>query len=276
MIGWIIFGSILLILIIILSLSVTVTAIYDADPEVRIKILCFTVLKIPADPKTLEKKKLRQKKKEERERKKLEKQQKKAARKKPEKVKTGTDSAAEAGSEPAEKTADDAAEKPAENTTEQSNAAETVKKRREKVKAPKNKLNISPDMIMDYVRSASPPIKRLFKKIRIRDVYIDWVVGSDEAGKTAVKYGGLCTAFYSLQEWLTTYFDCKIKEINIEADFQAEKDDIFIYAVWKLRIGAALGCVLWLGIRVLKTFLKYNKKPQAHKVKMKPAAGRGR
>lgn len=241
MIGWIIFGSILLILILILSVSVTVTAIYDENPEIRIKILCFTIVKVPADPKTLEKKKQKQRKKEEKERRKLAKQQKKAG----------------AGPETIE---------PAGKTPE-----ETAK-----VKAPKKKPDISLEMIMDYVRSASPPIKRLFKKIRIRDVYVDWVVGSDEAGKTALKYGGLCTAFYSLREWLTTYFDAKIKEINIEADFQAEKDDIFIYATWKLRIGSALGCVLWLGVRVLKTFLKYNSKPKAHKVKMKPAASRGR
>ena len=279
MIGWIIFGSILLILILILMISVTVTAIYDTDPEVRIKILCFTIIKVPADPKTLEKKKRKQKKKEEKERRKLEKQQKKAARKKPAKsdVQTAVTETGKGGEDRSpgvpEKTEADG------EPTEESKTAAGRPAKAGKVKKPKKKLNISLDMIMDYVRSASPPIKRLFKKIRIRDVYVDWVAGSDEAGKTALKYGGLCTAFYSLQELLSTYFDAKIKEINIEADFQAEKDDIFIYAVWKLRIGTALGCALWLGIRVLKTYLKYNSKPKAkrsNKVKMKPAAGRGR
>ncbi len=276
MIGWIIFGSILLILILILSVSVTVTAIYDANPEVRIKILCFTIVKVPTDPKTLEKRKRRQKKKAEKERKKLEKQQKKAARSKPDK--RAADSSSVTG------TAQSADEKPAaagdrkhdDQAESESTTVPGKAPKAEKVKKPKKKLNISVDMIMDYVRSASPPIKRLFKKIRIRDVYVDWVVGSDEAGKTALKYGGLCTAFYSLEEWLTAYFDAKIKEINIEADFEAEKDDIFVYATLKLRTGAALGCVLWLGIRVLKTYLKYNSKSKAHKVKMKPAASRGR
>jgi len=127
--------------------------------------------------------------------------------------------------------------------------------------------DISLDMIKDYIESASPPVKRLFKKIRIRDVYIDWVVGSGDAAVTALKYGGVCAALYPAFEWIDTYLDAKIKEINIEADFDAEKDDIFAYITLKLRISTALGCVIWLAFRVLKTYLKYNpaagKKPKA-------------
>ncbi len=113
---------------------------------------------------------------------------------------------------------------------------------------------------MDYVRSAWPPVKRLFKKIRFRDIYLDYVAGSDDAAKTALKYGGVCSAVYSLLEWLTTYFSVKVGEINIEADFGAEKDDLFFFGRVKLRISTALACVIWLGVRMLKTYLKYEKK----------------
>lgn len=265
MVGWIIFGSILLILILALVQSVKVTVIYDANPEITVKLLCFTIVKIPADPKTLEKKKRKQQKKEERERKKQAAQAKKAE-------KSGKKAEITAADKEEDKAADDT-EKPAETgTTESSKKSGSAKKE----KAAKKMPALDFGMIMDYVRSASPPIKRLFRKIRIRDVYVDWVAGSDEAGKTALKYGGLCTAFYSLQEWLTTYFDAKIGEINIEADFEAEKDDIFIYLTLKLRICTALGCVLWLGVRMLKTYLRYNSKPKQktkHKpVKMRSAA----
>jgi len=276
MIGWIIFGSILLILIIILAQSVKVTVIYDANPEITVKILCFTLFQSPADPKTLEKKKRKKQKKEERERKKQAAEAKKAARKQKKKTEVTTEpNEATAGNESTEHS-ESSEETKAADTRKAAAAPEPVKTKKDK--KPKKKLDLDFQMIMDYVRSASPPIKRLFKKIRIRDVYIDWVTGSDEAGKTALKYGGLCTAIYSMQEWLTTYFDTKIREINIEADFQAEKDDIFMYLVLKLRISTLLGCVIWLGVRVLKTYLRYNKKPAPakHKVKMKPAAGRGR
>ena len=137
-----------------------------------------------------------------------------------------------------------------------------------KKKKPKRNYSLI-DMVLDYIRSASPPVKRLFKKIRIRNVYIDYVVGTDDAAKTALKYGGLCAAIYSLIGTLQTYMDTKVKEINIEADFSAEKDDIFAYLTVKLRLSTAIGCALWLGVRMLRTYLKYNKNT-APKHKGKP------
>ncbi len=276
MIGWIIFGSILLILILILMISVSVTAAFDGRPEVIVKLLCFTIVKIPADPETLKKKKLKaerkrakQAKKEARKAAKFAKKQAKLNRGKklPETLKEDVAPVVPESDEPEQQETPEPSDPKALKKAEKERAkAEKEAKKAEKAakKAAKaNKPKLDFEMIMDYVRSASPPIKRLFKKIRIRDVYIDWVVGSDEAGKTAIKYGGLCTAFYSLEKFLTMYFDAKIREINIEADFQALKDDIFIYLKLKLRIGTALGCALWLGFRVLKTFLKYNKKKQS-------------
>ena len=120
-------------------------------------------------------------------------------------------------------------------------------------------MKLDPGMIMDYVESASPPVKRLFKKIRIRDIYLDWVVGAGDGAKTAIKYGGVCAAVYPLIKWMTTYLDVRTKEINIEADFDGEKDDIFFYGIMKLRISTALGCAIWLLYRMAKTYLKYSR-----------------
>ena len=120
-------------------------------------------------------------------------------------------------------------------------------------------------MIMDYVRSASPPVKRLFKKIRWYNIYIDWVVATDDAAKTALTYGSICSFLYPFFEWLTTYFTAHVKEINIEPDFSKEKSDIFIYFVIKLRLSTALACVIWLGVRLIKTYFKYNNQPTPKK-----------
>ena len=257
MTGWIIFGSILLILIIALAQSVKVTAVYDGKPEITVKLLFFTLYKTPLDPKTVAKKKRKKAKKEAREKKKQEKLRKKAEKKA---AKNG------APAEPAEAGSPDSSE-----------ASEEADGKAKKPKKAKKKLNLNFQMIMDYVCSAAPPIKRLFKKIRIRDLYIDWVVGSDDAAKTALKYGGICSAIYPLLEWMKLFFDTKVNEVNIEADFSAEKDDIFLYMTMKLRISTALACVIWLGWRVLKTYLRYNSKPKQHKgafKKARPAASR--
>ncbi|MBQ8904518.1 MAG: DUF2953 domain-containing protein [Oscillospiraceae bacterium] len=131
-------------------------------------------------------------------------------------------------------------------------------KKEEKPEKKKKKFSIDIEMIMDYVESAWPPIKKLFKKIRWYDVYVDWVVASDDAAKTALMYGSICSFLYPFFKWLTTYFTAHVKEVNIEPDFSRENQDIFIYFVLKLRLSTALACVIWLAWRVLKTYLKYS------------------
>lgn len=241
MTGWIIFGSILLVIIFLFTRSVTVTAVYDKNPEITVKYLFLTLFRLP--PKA--------------------KRKKKRKRKKTEEIK------AEPISETVgEEKSEGEAEPPTEGT-ESNQKAKAPENGNTAPKAVKPKpgfslSNINLEMIKDFVDSASPPIKRLFKKIKVRDLYIDYVVGSDDAAKTAIKYGSLCAAVYSVLKWLTLYFDVKVKEVNIEADFKAPKDDIFVYTKVKMRVSTALGCVLWLAVRVLRTYLKYNKnvKPQ--------------
>lgn len=242
MIGWIIVGSIVFLIAFLLFQSVTVTAVYDKKPEVTVKYMFFTILKIPSPPK----KKKRKKKKE----KPVEKPMQAAAE-------NAEDKASEA---------EGTAEKKENSTTEPKEEKPPGKEKTEKKKKSGFKLSdIDLEMIKDYVESASPPIKRLFKKIRVRDIYIDYVVGSDDAAKTAIKYGSICAVVYSTIKWLTTYFNVKAKEVNVEADFKAEKDDIFAYGKVKLRVSTAVGCALWLAVRALKTYMKYNKNVSAHR-----------
>ena len=275
MTGWIIFGSILLVLIFVFTRPVKVTAVYDSNPEIRVKILCFTIVKVPADEKAKRKKAAKQRKKAEKERKKAEKEARKAAKKN-----RGAQNVTAAETTSGESA--DNGESGAQNVQSEAGGGEDAKKsgakKKEKVKKPKKKLpDLDFDMIKDYVASASPPVKRLFKKIRIRDVYIDWVVGSNDAAVTALKYGGVCAAIYPAVEWIRTYFDMKVKEINVEADFSAEKDDIFAYVTLKLRICTAIGCALWLAVRMLKTYLKYNPTTGAkHKPKTRPVRVKAR
>ncbi len=242
MIGWIIVGSIIFLIAFLLFQSVTVTAVYDKKPEVTVKYMFFTILKIPSPPK----KKKRKKKKD-----------------KP------AEKPMQAAAENTEEKTDEVeatAEKKENSSTEAEEKKAPEKEKPQKKKKSGFKLSdIDLEMIKDYVESASPPIKRLFKKIRVRDIYIDYVVGSDDAAKTAIKYGSICAVIYSTIKWLTAYFNVKAKEVNVEADFKAEKDDIFAYGKVKLRVSTAVGCALWLAVRVLKTYMKYNKNVSAHR-----------
>lgn len=237
MTGWIIFGSIVLLIVILLCQSVTVTFDYENKLSLKVKFLWIEIYN--TDPKPKKKKKPET--------------QKKTKQKK---------SSPEAEKPPANDKYGEEAEDVAETKT-----APTDNKKAAKQKKKKKKPDLDLEMIMDYVRSASPPIKRLFKKIRWYDVCVDWVVATDDAAKTALTYGNVCSMLYPFFEWLTTYFTAKVKEINIEADFSKEESDIFAYFVLKLRLSTALACVIWLAWRVLKTYSKYNSKPKPTKKK---------
>ncbi|MGN0656704.1 MAG: DUF2953 domain-containing protein [Ruminiclostridium sp.] len=249
MTGWIIFGSVVLLLVLLFTRPVKVTAIYDANPEVTVKFLCFTIFRIPAPPKKRKKPKKK-------------KQEKQAV--------TAQNEEPEAAGQEAEGEGEQTV-KAAEKSEKAGEAGTAQKAKKAKLSMPEFDL----EMIIDYVKSASPPVKRLFKKIKFRNLYIDWVVGSDDAAKTAIKYGAGCAAIYPLMEWLTTYFDVIPREVNIEADFSAEKDDIFAYCTVSLRISTALGCGFWLLFRMAKTFLKYNSKNSKNNIR-KPARAKGR
>ncbi len=231
MTGWIIFGAIVLFIMIILWQSITVTFDYENKLNLRVKFLFFTIY--TTDPKKQKKKKEKKSRKE---------------KNPPEKQEETPPKADNSASE--------------ENSDNKTADKQTPPKK-------KKKLDIDLEMIMDYVESASPPVKRLFKKIRWYDVYVDWVVATDDAAKTALTYGSICSVLYPFFKWLTTYFTAHVKEVNIEADFSKEESDIFAYFLLKLRLSTALACIIWLAVRLLKTYSKYNQQPTQPKQKSK-------
>ncbi len=260
MTGWIIFGAVVLFLVWLFTRHITVTGVYDAHPELRVRVLFITLVKVPPDPAAVRRKEEKKRRKAEKERKKAEKQ----AAREPGKAGDGmnttlpaSDSAAPENKAPA-------------GTDKKPAIAEKHAHGKEK-----SGPGLDVGMMTDLIKSAAPPIKRLLRKIKFRDVYIDCVVGSDDAAVTALKYGGYCAAIYSLTELIRTYFDSHIREVNIEADFSAEKDDIFAYGTIQLRISTALGCALWLGVRVLKTYTKHNSpKDNGQKKRKRPEGAR--
>ncbi len=230
--GWFIFGGVVLLLVLLFPRSVVATVEYDEEKlDVKVKYLFFTLY--PQKPK----------------------------RKKSPKRKKRKSAEAKLTVKPAEAESSEPSKEPAE---QEPAGGEIKRARKEKVPKKKKGKKIAFDLaqIMDYVRSASPPVKRLFKKIRVSDLYIDYVVATDDAAKTAIKYGTVCAALYPAIEWLTTYFTVRVRRVHVEADFSEETDDIFAYCKIKLRVSTALGCILWLGVRVIKTYFKYQKKQE--------------
>lgn len=240
MIALIICGSILLLIIILLALSLTVELDYErGELSFRIRYAFINIIMSPDSPRRIKKKKKkaeRKKRKEEKKKKKAEKKRLREQRKKPPQENNNPQ-------ETEEKPSDDKKEQP-------------PPKKKEK------KFKFDIDLIQRLYRRASPHIKRLFKKIRVYDVYIDMVAGGEDAAKVALNYGKMNAFVNGGLTMLDAMIKLEVKEVVIEADFDKEKSDCFAHAVVKLRLSTLLHSAIWGFFAVLSEMNK-SKAPTA-------------
>lgn len=238
MIALIICGSILLLIIILLALSLTVELDYEnGDLSFKIKYAFVTILMNPDSPRRRKKKKkkaARKKRKEEKKRKKAEKKRLREQKKNP----------------------------PVKSEQGEVTAEKSEKPEQEPPKKEKRKFKFDLDLIQRLYRRASPHIKRLFKKIRVYDVYIDMVAGGEDSAKVALNYGKLNAFVNGGLTILDAMIKLEVKEVVIEADFDKEKCDCFAHAVVKLRLSTLLHSAIWGFFAVLSEMNK-SKAPTA-------------
>lgn len=251
MIGWCIFGGIVLLIAVLLFLSVTVRIDYEnSDADIKVYYSFFTIFPIKE-----KKKKPDSSKKAEPNRKPQDKPKTAADRKtrktdSSEPPKT-SEQPKEPSNEPPDKTSDEPSEKPP--------------KKSEEAEEPKKKSKVDFALIKQLIDSAGKPIRRFFRKLRVTELYIDCVVGGSGAAQVATNYGTYCGVIYGLVNWLGAVFTVKAKDIQIEADFDKEKTDLFMHMKIKMRVGTALFTVLWFGVRFLLGNTKKTKRKKAPK-----------
>ena len=92
----------------------------------------------------------------------------------------------------------------------------------------------------------------LLKHIKFRKLRFSLWVASGDAAQTAIDYGAVCAVVYPLFSALTTVSDCKIKSINIFAQFNSEKSKVNFSFIVRSR-------PLFLLIAALVGFWEYKK-----------------
>ncbi len=231
MTGWIIFGCIMLLILFLLFSSVSADIDYDEQLKIKVKYLFFTIFPL--------KKRKKKKKKG------------KAERKKATEMYVGGEA------EESENT-DAEGNRDKQETAVQDTGTEKNNKRKEREKKNKNaeKSKIDLHMIKQLVSAASPPVKRLFRKIRLTGIYIEITCASDDAAKTALDYGKTCAVVNSFFAFLSSLITVKIDKINIKADFDREKSEYKAHGKIRLRVSTALACGVWLAFRAASVFLK--------------------
>ncbi len=204
MIGWLIFGGIVLLIAIILTLSISFEINFENEIDYKIRYAFFSLF-----PKKAKKTKLKKNK-----------------------SKTISMNKEVSIKEPNEKP------KPESIPTDKISTGATQSKP-EKVK---KKLDVV--LIRSMIDSLHDPLKRLVKKIRINEIYIDSVVGGEDAAKVAMNYGMQNAAVHGLLAWLDSVARITVKEVKIEADFFREESDLFFHCKVKIRVSTLLLCVI--------------------------------
>lgn len=259
----IIVSAVILFFVFLLASFIKIEIEYDETLFVKIKYLLFTFFRMPKTERQKRKekrKKEKQKKKEEKLRRKNAKGQhiKNKGSEKPSEKKTDTSKSDEKKS--------DSKNEDKDKNEKKEDVKNSKSEKEKKEKKPK------PDMaiIVGCIKAAKPYVKRLFKKIRFDDVFLEITVGGDDAAKAAVSYGVHCSAVYGLVEFLKDTVHFNAKQIKIGVDFDMEKSDYYAYCNIKLRLSTLLFCAIWGFFAVLKVMKntrqndppKENKKPK--------------
>ena len=241
--GWLIFIDILLIIVLALMLSVTVNVHLNDETRIKIRYAGITIFSVsPEDEKHKKQKKNKEK-------------QRKSPDDKSDNI-----------------SADN--ENPMQNTESTPNKAEERKKTHKVGKKADNngndgllsKLGLSGDIgetiefVKQLVESASKPIKRLISHIRVSNFYLFITASGEDAAQAAMNYGKINWLVHTALAVLYNTVKLNVKKIDITADFTSGKTEYELSCKVKLRLGTAIGCVLWLLFRTAKLYLKINSK----------------
>ena len=129
-----------------------------------------------------------------------------------------------------------------------------------------SKLGLSGDIgetiefVKQLISSASKPVKRLIGHISVSNFYLFITASGEDAAQAAMNYGKINWLVHTALAVLYNTVKLNVKKIDITADFTSGKTEYELSCKVKLRLGTAIGCVLWFLFRTAKLYLKINSK----------------
>lgn len=232
--GWIIAGAIALFFVLLLAGRVSVFFDYNGQLALKIKYMCFTIIKMPKKKRAKKPKKSRLSKKKEK---------KKAI-----------------SAETADK-ADGKSDKKDDEDKEKKDGK--VKKDKKSKDCGKKKFDLKGltfDDVIALVKLAfsgvGKPLGKLFKSIKVSHVSIRIVCGGSDAAVTGIKYGAVNAVLGSVLGLIDSFFTLKpLDDMYVTADFRSEETIFDVYFEVRLTLFAAIVAAF----RLIKAFLKVYK-----------------
>ncbi len=94
--------------------------------------------------------------------------------------------------------------------------------------------------------------KKLIGKIRFKNFSLDLTVASEDAAKTAILYGEICSVVYPVLSMLSSCLHFFLKSISVRTDFTSDEIKIKLSSVIKIRICSLLSFALSTAFSIIK------------------------
>lgn len=85
-------------------------------------------------------------------------------------------------------------------------------------------------IIFDFLKTVLLKLKYVLKHTKVNQFDCNIKVASNDAAKTGIQYGIICTILYNFLEFLENIVALKIKNIKVNADFEDKKPEIKLLA----------------------------------------------
>ena len=106
--------------------------------------------------------------------------------------------------------------------------------------------------LLEIIKSLCAKFVKLVKHLRFRKLEFDLTVATDDAAKTAIVYGSVCSVVYSICGMLASAYDFNPKKVNVSADFSTDKMSLKVNTVIKIRVIYILKFALSTAVSIIK------------------------
>ena len=134
--------------------------------------------------------------------------------------------------------------------------AQSATKKVTQKKATQKSLSQTLDFAITLMKSIVPQSVKMLKHIRFHKLKLHMTVADDDADQTAINYGRVSTAVYTLLGVLDNSFKLSIKSVDIQPDFVTGEAEYDISFCVKLRfihiIGGAIGMICKIVVNTIK------------------------
>ena len=131
------------------------------------------------------------------------------------------------------------------------------KAKKDKIKAETEKPGAyeSFSIILSAVKNT---LSRFKRKLLIKELTIHYTAAGDDPSKTALLFGGANAVFALIESVLNTGFRIKQKDFRAEADFESDKQRIYL----KAKISLAVWEAVYISFAVIPAIVKLQGKPK--------------